>query len=201
MTQTIFYIHGANCTPDSFNYLISGMPSELSFDYTMYDARTSDLLDIIFRIKHDVLENEEPVHLVGHSLGGVIAAVLAHELPEHIRSVTTIAAPFHGVEVPLFLRMLNWYDTFTQNIVPTNGCYAESRKPSTVPLHIIKTYGGNNPLLGYRNDGVVSLDSQAHDFADRTSEVPWNHFEVLMHPSIRNAIVEFIGNVDGVTYK
>ena len=44
-------------------------------------------------------ETGRKVHLVGHSLGGVIARATAAQLPDRIASVITMASPFRGVSV------------------------------------------------------------------------------------------------------
>src|SRR5664279_3007294 len=44
-------------------------------------------------------ETGRKIHLVGHSLGGVIARAVASQMPDRVASVTTLAAPFRGVAV------------------------------------------------------------------------------------------------------
>ncbi len=44
-------------------------------------------------------ETGRKVHLVGHSLGGVIARAAAAQMPERIASVITLGSPFRGVSV------------------------------------------------------------------------------------------------------
>jgi hypothetical protein len=44
-------------------------------------------------------ETGRKVHLVGHSLGGVIARAAAHQMPDRIASVITLGSPFRGVSV------------------------------------------------------------------------------------------------------
>ena len=47
------------------------------------------------------------VHLVGHSLGGVLARAVAFLQPEQVASVITLASPFRGVRInPLIARPL-----------------------------------------------------------------------------------------------
>jgi pimeloyl-ACP methyl ester carboxylesterase len=41
-------------------------------------------------------ETGAKVHLIGHSLGGIIARSVAHQRPRDIASVITLAAPFRG---------------------------------------------------------------------------------------------------------
>jgi triacylglycerol lipase len=44
-------------------------------------------------------ETGRKVHLVGHSLGGVIARAAASQMPERVASVITLGSPFRGVAV------------------------------------------------------------------------------------------------------
>ena len=44
-------------------------------------------------------ETGKKVHLVGHSLGGVIARATASQMPDRIASVITMGSPFRGVAV------------------------------------------------------------------------------------------------------
>src|SRR5690348_9589943 len=51
-------------------------------------------------------ETKRKVHLVGHSLGGVMARAIASQMPESIASVTTLASPFRGVAAhPIIIEM------------------------------------------------------------------------------------------------
>src|ERR1039457_6683593 len=44
-------------------------------------------------------ETGKKVHLVGHSLGGVIARAAASQMPDRITSVITMGSPFRGIAV------------------------------------------------------------------------------------------------------
>ena len=44
-------------------------------------------------------ETRRKIHLIGHSLGGVIARAVAHQRPEAIASVISLGAPFRGAVV------------------------------------------------------------------------------------------------------
>ena len=44
-------------------------------------------------------ETGRKVHLVGHSLGGVIARAAASQMPDRVASVITLGSPFRGVSV------------------------------------------------------------------------------------------------------
>jgi hypothetical protein len=54
-------------------------------------------------------ETGKRVHLVGHSLGGLLARAAAAQMPEAIASVTTLGSPFRGVAAhPSVLRVTEW---------------------------------------------------------------------------------------------
>jgi triacylglycerol lipase len=54
-------------------------------------------------------ETKRRVHLVGHSLGGLLARAVAAQMPEAVASVTTLGAPFLGVSAhPSVLRVAEW---------------------------------------------------------------------------------------------
>lgn len=49
-------------------------------------------------------ETGRKVHIVGHSLGGVLARAMASQMPERVASVITLGSPFRGVSVhPMIL--------------------------------------------------------------------------------------------------
>jgi pimeloyl-ACP methyl ester carboxylesterase len=53
-------------------------------------------------------ETGKKVHIIGHSLGGVLARAMASQMPDQVASVITLGAPFRGVSVhPMILRAVN----------------------------------------------------------------------------------------------
>src|SRR5512133_171455 len=54
-------------------------------------------------------ETKRRVHLVGHSLGGLLARAAASQMPAAVASVTTLGAPFRGTSAhPSILRVVDW---------------------------------------------------------------------------------------------
>jgi len=54
---------------------------------------------LIATIERAYKSQRKKVHLIGHSLGGVLARAVASQAPEMVASVITLAAPFRGVSV------------------------------------------------------------------------------------------------------
>jgi triacylglycerol lipase len=64
------------------------------------------LTDTIIKARR---ETKRRVHLVGHSLGGLLARAVAAQMPETVASVTTLGSPFRGVAAhPSVLRVVDW---------------------------------------------------------------------------------------------
>jgi pimeloyl-ACP methyl ester carboxylesterase len=78
----------------------AGGRTVVSFDYAPWASSVDELADRLVETVHDVLAatGAAQVHLVGHSLGGVIVAVaLTREgLPAHVDLVVTLGSPFDG---------------------------------------------------------------------------------------------------------
>ncbi len=47
-------------------------------------------------IERALFETERKIHLIGHSLGGVMARAVANQRPDDVASVITLASPFRG---------------------------------------------------------------------------------------------------------
>jgi pimeloyl-ACP methyl ester carboxylesterase len=65
-------------------------------------GRNAECLDVLSRRLLDTVETARaatgrPVHLIGHSLGGMLARSLAARRPELAASVVTLGSPFRGV--------------------------------------------------------------------------------------------------------
>lgn len=201
MKYPILYIHGANASPDSFSYLIAGMP-EHDRHFFHWDINKKPLTEIIADLLWFTCdEPDRPVHIVAHSMGGVLAYNVARVLTDKVLSVTTLATPFAGIELPFPVKLLHLFDNFVRNIDPGQKAFDLCKKPITQPVFTIQTVGGHNTLISEANDGVIPVRSQLLPHATMSMPVTLNHFEVLLHPSVRECIVQFIGDVEEGLYK
>jgi pimeloyl-ACP methyl ester carboxylesterase len=77
----------------------SGIPLNAECPNLLMSLHLNETVERAYR------ETRRKVHLIGHSLGGVLARAVAYQVPERIASVTTLGAPFRGVHVhPSVLR-------------------------------------------------------------------------------------------------
>ena len=184
----IFAIHGAFSTPTIFNYAKTKIKG---YDWQMFDY-SADINDFERVCDAAIYSIEEPVHVIGHSMGGMIALFLSgHHL---VRSITTIASPLDGLDVSMaqqymsrssFIRELSKNGRFVNNL---------HRAGYPMPVQHIITTRGFNPYMFEENDGVVSLTSQRGWSAGTVHEIAANHAEIMQHDDCIKKIKIFLEN-------
>jgi pimeloyl-ACP methyl ester carboxylesterase len=135
------------------------------------------------------------VHLIGHSLGGVIARSLAGQRPKDIASVITLASPIRGTVAnrtiihaaeAVRLRILEEHG---QGVLPhcyTGACTCRfvDHLRRSVPDSMIQT------AIYTRHDGIVDwrycmTKKSGHDF-----EVPGTHIGMAFNPTAYSIVAE-----------
>ncbi|MFZ1141879.1 MAG: alpha/beta fold hydrolase [Candidatus Sulfotelmatobacter sp.] len=133
------------------------------------------------------------IHLIGHSLGGVIARSIAGQRPQDIASVISLGAPFRGTAVhPSILRAA---ETVRARILKEHGdgvlpaCYTghctcdfvDSLQRS-VPPSVLET------AIYTRDDGVVDWQYCKTDNAEVDFQVSGTHIGLAFNPSVYTII-------------
>ncbi|HUF53909.1 MAG TPA: alpha/beta fold hydrolase [Dehalococcoidia bacterium] len=168
-------------------------------------GRNADCPDVLTRRLHETIlyarnETGRPVHLIGHSLGGVISRSAAARWPEDVASVATMASPFRGVRVHPFV--LQTAHLVRGRILQRQGA-AEEKKP-----HCYSGYCTCEFLTSLRNmfpeevpqiaiftktDGVVDWRYCVNEFEDGTDiEVPGTHVGLAFNPQVYKHIANFL---------
>ena len=187
----ILAIHGAFSTPTIFNYAKTKLKG---YDWQMFDY-SSDINDFERVCDNAIYTIEEPVHVIGHSMGGMIALFLAgHHL---VRSITTIASPLDGLDVGMaqiymsrssFIRELQHNSKFVRNL---------HDQAYPMPVQHIITTRGFNPYMFDDNDGVVSLKAQRGWAVGLVHEIAANHAEIMQHDDCIKLIKQFVNDSSG----
>jgi pimeloyl-ACP methyl ester carboxylesterase len=135
------------------------------------------------------------VHLIGHSLGGVIARSMAIQRPDAIASVTTLGSPFRGVI--LHRSILRETEVVRRFIQSSHGatvrpeCYTESCQcdfmkslDQAVPSSVAYT------AIFTRNDGVLDWRSCRTGNRKVDVEVGGTHAGLAFNPLVYAAIAD-----------
>jgi triacylglycerol lipase len=146
-------------------------------------------------IERALTDTERRVHLIGHSLGGVIARSVASQRPDDVASVITLASPFRGTATSravlhaadaIRLRILQEHG---QGVLPT--CYTgrctcnfvDSLKRD-IPDSMFDT------AIYTRDDGIVDWRYCMTGNADADFEVPGTHIGMAFNPSVYMIVAE-----------
>ena len=140
-------------------------------------------------------ETKRKVHLIGHSLGGVIARSLAGQRPKDVASVTTLAAPIRGtVANRAVLRAaeavrLRILDEHGRGVLPscyTGQCTCNflNSLRRRVPASMVET------AIYTRHDGVVDWRYCMTRDPDVDVEVPGTHIGMAFNPAAYTVVAE-----------
>jgi pimeloyl-ACP methyl ester carboxylesterase len=194
MDKTILFVHGANATPLTFNYIKQNLPRHKEVNF-IYDSN-KDIETHVENLAALVTLIGEEVSIVAHSLGGVIAIGATyryHPTKLHPLKTVTISSPFAGSKVASFFKWVYPGYGLFNNVAMSNPVIGEIQENGAVEpsLNIITT-GGEIPLIKEPNDGVVAVSSQMSLMNCEEVILRLNHFEVLLSPTVVETIRKFV---------
>jgi triacylglycerol lipase len=150
---------------------------------------------LLMTVRQVYEETGEPVSIVGHSLGGMLARAVAHREPEMIRQVITMGSPFRSVRAhPLVLSAANFVRS---NIVRerkrrrevTQACYTADctcgfvstlKGEGSEPEHNVY----ERTAIYSRVDGVVDWHACIEDDEALNREVTATHIGMAFNPEV-----------------
>ncbi|MGD0215161.1 MAG: alpha/beta fold hydrolase [Terriglobales bacterium] len=139
-------------------------------------------------IEKALTETGRKIHLIGHSLGGVIARSVAGQRPQDIASVITLAAPIRGTATSR--TVLNAADAIRQRILREHGpgvlpdCYTGRCTCNFVDSLKREISDSMMETAIYtRDDGIVDWHYCMTGNRDTDFEVPGTHIGMAFNPS------------------
>lgn len=132
----------------------------------------------------------QKVSLVGWSLGGVMARLLARKAPDAVRQVVTLGSPFAGS--PRASNVWRLYELMSGTSIDDHQHkihLAEVAAPAPVPSSAIYTKG----------DGVVAWENCREVESDLAEniEVHGSHMGLGMNPAVLYAVADRLARPDG----
>ncbi len=146
-------------------------------------------------IETALAETGQRIHLIGHSLGGVLARSVAGQRPKDIASVITLGAPFRGTVMhrtvlsaaeAVRLRILQEHGRGVLPECYTGGCtcaFLGSLKRE-IPESVIET------AIYTRQDGIVDWRCCITKNRDVDFEVSGTHIGLAFNPSAYSIVAE-----------
>lgn len=145
-------------------------------------------------------ETGRKIHLVGHSLGGIIARAAACQRRGDIASVISLAAPFRGAVAQK--NILRAAEIVRENILRQHGpnvlpeCYTgrctceflASLRPGSLPSCVMET------AIYTRGDCVVDWRYCITGDPDIDFEVPGTHLGLVFNPSVYSILATRLGS-------
>jgi pimeloyl-ACP methyl ester carboxylesterase len=190
----LVYIHGANATSDSFNYLREHVHGheDLVINYDSRNGFQKNLADMMYQ-----LSSYHSIFFICHSLGGVYALHLANAMPNQVIGAVTLSTPYGGAEVADVAKYFLPYSRLLKDIGPNSWAMRQANKIDVQhPWTNVVTVRGDSPWVLGHNDGVVTINSQRHHAKDmELIEVEYNHYEVVLNEQVVEIIKERIKKV------
>ncbi len=146
-------------------------------------------------IERALTDTERRIHLIGHSLGGVIARAVAGQRPDDVASVITLASPFRSISTSR--TVVHATEAIRQRILQEHGrgvlpdCYTgrctcnfvDSLKRD-VPDSMFET------AIYTRDDGIVDWRYCMTRNPEADFEVPGTHIGMAFNPSVYTIVAD-----------
>jgi pimeloyl-ACP methyl ester carboxylesterase len=186
--MNLVYIHGANATSESFNYIKSKLGTGLDINYDSRNGFENNLKDMQL-----TLQDHKDVVFVAHSLGGIYSLHLANLMPTVVKGAVTLSTPYGGAEVADYAQYFLPFSRLMRDIGPSSWVMKQASKIKIQhPWTNIVTVKGQSAFMHEPNDGVVTIASQKHHSDMELVEVDYNHYEVVLSDIVVGLIQERI---------
>jgi pimeloyl-ACP methyl ester carboxylesterase len=137
-------------------------------------------------------EHGRKVSLVGWSLGGIYARLLAHRIPDHVRGVVTLGSPFNVSEYGAVSgAVARLYERMNPNQQDDPMLAHESVWRSAPPVPSTAIYS--------EGDGVAhwSFCIDTEDECTENVQIPSSHLGMTHNPLIMYAVADRLGQEEG----
>lgn len=183
-SPTYVFIHGANATRHSFNYLLETIQPN---KFVMIDYVSSTGFYKNLKMMNSMLFDMGDLFIVAHSLGGIYGMHLTESLP--IKGAVTLATPFGGSGLADWAKfMLPTHRLFHDVGIRSMPIVKAKHINIQIPWLQVVTTQGRVPWILGENDGLVSRKSMTAQPNVKYIELPYNHYEIMASPEASKVI-------------
>ena len=189
-SKTILFLHGANSTSRTFNFIRQGLPDHNSI-LVNYDSNIP-ILDTLNDLRRDI-KPYSVNYVVSHSLGGILAVLLSQL--KTLDKIVSISTPYGGSKFADWMKYIPMHTSLFSEIASQSQLIKHIKKMRVIPpvFSIVTTSTPNNmPSYWGESDGVVSVESQTSLQNAQYKKYNLNHFETLIDEQVRNDITDFL---------
>ena len=184
--MNLVYIHGANATSESFNYIRSKLGNGIDINYDSRNGFENNLKDM-----QTTLKDCNNIVFIAHSLGGIYSLHLANSMPNNVTGAVTLSTPYGGAEVADYVQYFLPFSRLMRDIGPSSWVMKQANLIKIQhPWTNIVTVKGQSPFMHEPNDGVVTIASQKHHADMELVEIDYNHYEVVLAEPVIKIIKE-----------
>ncbi|NET71355.1 MAG: alpha/beta fold hydrolase [Sphaerospermopsis sp. SIO1G2] len=172
-----------------------------NFDYPSTTYPLEILVERVWDDMHVIIRHDQPLHLVGYSMGGLLVRALIHAYrPGNLGRAVLLAAPNHGSEIADLLQH-NWlykrcYGPAGQQLITDQRQIAHLFGPVDYECGIIAGTRSLDPFcaLFMKNvhDGKVSVESTKLDGMTDHITVPTTHTWFPHHRGVQRHTAHFL---------
>ncbi len=145
-------------------------------------------------ISEEYAAHGRKVHLVGHSLGGLVARGIAYHLPDKIASLTMLGSPFRRVRInPLVAYALNFAHDYTssrRNCSHRNCFSLDCPCPGVTMMKGPFPSSVHETAVYSKNDGFVDWRACMNGNYKTDVEVHASHLGLRWNPEVYRVIAE-----------
>lgn len=142
----------------------------------------------------------QKVHLIGHSLGGILSRGAATLFPDAVASVTTLGSPYRGVSVHAWIhglsRILHWRILRRRRSTPPHDPISENCFSTSCECRFARHWRGAFPdgipelAIYTKQDGIVDWEMCLNGEAATDFEVGGTHCGLPWNAEVLRAIAE-----------
>ena len=160
-----------------------------------HNAQCPDVLThrLLKTVNRAYTETGKPVHLIGHSFGGVLSRAVAARKPDRVASVITLGSPFRGLRIhPMLMLAIKGVRIHTRKVRRrAKACFTEDCACGfTYTMEVPFPKNVPHTAIYSKTDGVVDWQTCCDDDPKTDVQVRGTHIGLVWNPEVYRTIGE-----------